>query len=273
MFIKYDDIQLYVESIINNEYSDNAAFLLHGFTGCAMDWLQIASSLDKKFNYYLIDLVGHGKSDSPIESNYYYIDSIVDQVKEIILSLSKNKAILAGYSMGGRIALNFALLHQELLKGIVLESSSWGIDDEVQRNERAIQDKKLAEFIDNNSIDTFIDYWMNLDLFNTQRRLPNELIARIRERKLENNKSGLAKTLRYSGTGIMQPLHNKIGNIQIRTLLITGELDSKFTGINAEMVNGFAKSDHTIIKNAGHNTHLEEPKLFIDAINKFLLVI
>ena len=189
MFFKYSDIQLNVETIINDKSSDNAVIFLHGFTGCAKDWVFIISSLDKRFNYYFIDLIGHGRSDSPIEDHYYYIDSIVDQLKEIILSLPYKKVVLAGYSMGGRIALNFALQNGTLLKGLILESSTWGISDVNLRKERVVRDEQLAEFIDNNSIDIFIDYWMKIDFFNTQKRLPNEVLVRIRERKLENNKS------------------------------------------------------------------------------------
>ena len=71
----------------------------------------------------------------------------------------------------------------------------------------------------------------------------------------------------------MKPLYNNIKNIPVKTLLISGELDSKFTDINSEMVILFTIAEHKIIKNAGHNTHLEEPHRFVEAINKFLLVI
>ena len=273
MFIKYSDIQLNIETIINDETSGDSVFFLHGFTGSALDWMPVVSLLNKKYNYYLVDLIGHGNSDSPKEMHYYSIDSIVNQLKEIILTLSNNKIVLAGYSMGGRIALNFALQNASLLKGLILESSTYGIFEEALREERIKQDEKLAEFIDNNPIDKFIDYWMNIDLFNTQRRFSNEQLSRIREHKLENNKTGLSNTLRCSGTGIMKPLYNKLKDIPVKTMLISGELDTKFTDINAEMVKLFTNAEHRIIKNAGHNTHLEEPHRFINEINNFLLVI
>jgi len=273
MFIKYSGIQLNIETIINDENSGDSVFFLHGFTGCAIDWVPVVSSLNKKFNYYLIDLVGHGKSDSPTEKHYYSIDSIVNQLKKIILGISNSKIVLAGYSMGGRIALNFALQNLSMLKGLIIESSTWGISRENLRKERILQDEKLAEFIENNPIDKFIDYWMNIDLLNTQRRFSNERLNQIREHKLENNKTGLANTLRCSGTGSMKPLYNNLKDIPVKTLLISGELDTKFTDINAEMVKLFPNAEHRIIKNAGHNTHLEEPHRFITEINNFLLVI
>ncbi|MDR3609906.1 MAG: 2-succinyl-6-hydroxy-2,4-cyclohexadiene-1-carboxylate synthase [Ignavibacteriaceae bacterium] len=273
MFIKYLDIQLNIENIINNEASGDSVFFLHGFTGCANDWIPIVSSLNKSYNYYLVDLVGHGKSDSPKEGYNYSIDSIVNQLQEIILSLCNKKIILTGYSFGGRIALNFALKNGAMLKGLILESSTWGISDEQLREDRVNQDELLAAFIENNPIEKFIDYWMNLELFNTQRRFSNKIRNLIREKKLENNTIGLANSLRYSGTGKMIPLYDYVKDIFVKTLLITGELDSKFTDINNSMVKFFPNAEHLIIKNAGHNTHLEEPHKFIEAVNKFLRVI
>jgi 2-succinyl-6-hydroxy-2,4-cyclohexadiene-1-carboxylate synthase len=273
MLIKYSDIKLNIEMHLNDSTSENAVFLLHGFTGCAQDWLPIVPFLSKEFNYYMVDIIGHGKSDSPVVSTYYYMDSLVNQLKEIINNLSIKKTVLAGYSMGGRIALSFALKHGSMLEGLVLESTTGGISEEQLREERVRHDENLAEYIENNPIETFIDYWMNIDLFNTQRRFSNEKLQEIRENKLANNKTGLANSLRYSGAGRMGPLYNKLKNITVDTLLITGELDSKFTDINEDMVRLFPSAKHFIIKHAGHNTHLEEPQRFTETVNNYLLAL
>ncbi len=270
MFIKYSDIQLNVESVINNESANGNIFFLHGFTGSSIDWMPIIPSLEKRFNYFLVDLVGHGKSDSPKDLIYYYTDSIINQLQEIISSLSAGNVILVGYSLGGRVALNYALKHGSKLRGLILESCSGGINDDTLREERIIQDEKLAAFIETNPIEKFIDYWRNIDLFNTQRRFSGERLAKIKEQKLENNRTGLANILRGFGTGRMEPTYNLINEIRVKTLLISGELDSKFTDINNEMVKLFPNATHVNIKNAGHNTHLEEPQRFIKVVNEFL---
>jgi 2-succinyl-6-hydroxy-2,4-cyclohexadiene-1-carboxylate synthase len=270
MFIRYSDIRLNIESVINNESAEGNVFLLHGFTGSSRDWIPVIPFLDKRFNYFLVDLVGHGRSDSPKDLIYYYIDSIINQLNEIILSLSDSKTILCGYSLGGRVALNYALNNSSNLRGLILESCSGGISDMSLREERIIQDEKLAAFIEANPIEKFIDYWMNLDLFNTQRRFSSDKRSKIRELKIENNRIGLANILRGFGTGRMEPAYNSMNKIKIKTLLISGELDSKFTDLNNEMVKLFPNASHTNIKNAGHNTHLEEPRRFIEVVNNFL---
>jgi 2-succinyl-6-hydroxy-2,4-cyclohexadiene-1-carboxylate synthase len=80
----------------------------------------------------------------------------------------------------------------------------------------------------------------------------------------------LKNSLLGFGTGKMPALFDDLKNITCKTLLITGELDTKFTDINSELVNLFPKAEHRIIKNAGHNTHLEETKTFIKTVNNFL---
>jgi 2-succinyl-6-hydroxy-2,4-cyclohexadiene-1-carboxylate synthase len=270
MLIRYSDIQINVESVINDESAEGTVLLLHGFTGNSNDWMPVIHLLDKRFSYFLIDLIGHGRSDSPKDIIYYNTDSIINQLKEIILSLSGNKVILGGYSLGGRVALNFALKYESILRGLILESCSGGIGDKNLREGRIMQDEKLAAFIEANPIEKFIDYWMNIDLFNTQRRFSSEKLAKIRELKIENNRTGLANILRGFGTGRMNPVYGLINSIKLRTLLISGELDSKFTDINNEMVKLFPNAAHINIKNAGHNTHLEEPHRFIEVVNKYL---
>jgi 2-succinyl-6-hydroxy-2,4-cyclohexadiene-1-carboxylate synthase len=58
--------------------------------------------------------------------------------------------------------------------------------------------------------------------------------------------------------------------IPTKVLLISGDLDTKFTGINARLAKRFFKAKHKIVKNSGHNTHLEEPKRFIEIVLNYL---
>lgn len=270
MYIQYSDTVLNVETIINQPDNGKSLFLIHGFTGSANDWQAIAPELDHSFNIYMIDLIGHGRSDSPSDTFLYTQSSIVDQLEEIVSAVNSNISVIAGYSMGGRAALCYALQQQEFLNGLILESASAGLKDYALREERVIADDKLAQFISDHSIEEFLEYWMNLDIFNTQRRFSSEKLRRLLEDKLDNNKKGLINSLRGFGTGTMTPLWDELKELKTKTLLITGELDTKFNTINVEMKSELPLACHEIIKNAGHNTHLEEPKQFISVVNKFL---
>ncbi len=130
--------------------------------------------------------------------------------------------------------------------------------------------KISLNFILNNPIEKFIEYWMDLDIFSTQKRFSNQKLDEIKKSKLSNNKIGLANSLKGFSTGKMPNYYSDLKTFLPETLLITGELDSKFTDINIEMASLLPNSTHEVIKNSGHNTHLEEPKKFIESVNRFL---
>ena len=93
--------------------------------------------------------------------------------------------IIAGYSMGGRAALSFASKYPQMIKGLILESASAGIIEENLRKERTEQDEKLAEFIETHSIEEFVDYWMNISLFDSQKNLSKEKLEEIKKSKIK----------------------------------------------------------------------------------------
>jgi len=243
---------------------------LHGFTGSSEDWKPIVPFIDKNFSAIGIDIIGHGESDSPEIEDLYTADAIANQLMNIIEHIIKGKVIPVGYSMGGRVALNFANIYPEKIEALILESTTPGIKDEKLREERIKKDEEIIEYIKTHSIEQFIDYWMNMEIFNTQKRFSEERRKQIKASKLRNNPIGLANSLRGFGTGKMPPLFDYLKNVKCKTLLITGELDTKFTNINEEIVGLFPNAEHKAIKNAGHNTHLEANKDFVRTINSFL---
>lgn len=243
---------------------------IHGYTGSADDWKTVISQIDKNFSIAGIDLIGHGESDSPETEELYTADSISYQIMNIIERSIRRKVIPLGYSMGGRAALNFAANYPDKVEALILESTTPGIREENLRKERIKKDSELIEFIRTHRIEEFIDYWMNLEIFGTQKRLSDEKLKQIKTIKLRNNPTGLINSLKGFGTGRMLPLYDRIKNIKCKTLLISGELDEKYTALNREIVSLFPYAKLEVIKNAGHNTHLEVPAEFARAVNEFL---
>jgi 2-succinyl-6-hydroxy-2,4-cyclohexadiene-1-carboxylate synthase len=270
MIIEYENIKLNVEHLTEFDPSKKTILFLHGFTGSSNDWREIVQKVHKRFNKIGLDLVGHGKSSSPASDNYYRTDSLINQVYHVINHLRLKEIILCGYSMGGRIALHFTAANPDLVKGLILESASPGIKNEKDRNARKKSDEELAVFIENNSLDDFANMWLDQELFGTLRRFSNEKLKRIKEERTKNSKIGLANSLRGFGTGVMPYIGTELFKLKIPTILITGGLDDKFTQINHNIKKIFPSAKHKIISTAGHNTHLEEPKKFIEVVNGFL---
>jgi 2-succinyl-6-hydroxy-2,4-cyclohexadiene-1-carboxylate synthase len=262
-------LKLFVEDYSEGNVN-NSIFLLHGFTGSGRDWESIIPGINKNYSSFTIDLPGHGRTGTLHNPLDYSISSIISSIHQVITSVSSGKAILLGYSMGARAALSFAVHFPALLDGLILESGSAGIESHQLREERLIEDRKLADFIEKTKIEKFVDHWMNMEIFNTQRRFSNEKLKLLREKKLHNSRKGLADSIRGFGAGSMPPLYDQIKKISSPVLLISGELDSKYTELNSLLLPSFSNAEHKIIKNAGHNTHLEEPAGFISAVNQFL---
>lgn len=271
MELYYKDFKLNVEIPKGIDNTKNTVLFLHGFTGSAEDWFPIIEQLPDDFNYAALDLVGHGKSDKPVNPDYYTTDSIVDQIKFVKDKISPaNPIILIGYSMGGRAALSFAAAYPKEIKGLVLESASAGIKNDTERKKRYEDDMKLVQFIHDHTMEEFIELWYDQEMFNTQRRFSNDKIKKLHKKKYDNSKIGMMNILKGFSTGIMPPLHDKLKSIPLKAVLISGELDSKYTFINSKIVRGFHKAKHKVVKNSGHNTHLEEPKRFIEIITNYL---
>ncbi|MFC2102908.1 2-succinyl-6-hydroxy-2,4-cyclohexadiene-1-carboxylate synthase [Bacteroidota bacterium] len=270
MKFKSDTVNINFEYFNSFDRKKKSVVMIHGFTGSLEDWRDISVNLTNNFNYIGIDLVGHGKSDSPVVENRYTQQSIVKMIDDLLNHLSIEKAVLLGYSMGGRVALCYAVEHSQKLGGLVLESTSAGIANAIARKKRTEEDEELAKYIETEGLEKFVDLWVGKQIFNTQLRFSNEKLKALKKKRLLNTATGLANSLRGFGTGKMGNISILFNSIQCPVLLVTGSLDTKFTGLNAQLKQKLKSAEHKIIKNAGHNTHLEETKKFVDAVNKFL---
>lgn len=124
-------------------YSDTkkgtAIVLLHGFLENQTMWLDLVPELSKKYRMITIDLLGHGKTES-----LGYIHSMEENaaiVQAVLSKLRIRKAVLVGHSMGGYVALAFAELFPQKVKGLVLLNSTSKEDssEKKQNRDRAIK--------------------------------------------------------------------------------------------------------------------------------------
>lgn len=95
-------------------------FLIHGFRAHTYTWRYLIDPLaEAGFHVWAIDLIGYGLSDKP-DHIPYTLDSFAEQVEAFMEAKGISQAHLVGNSMGGGIALNFALLYPERTKSVTL---------------------------------------------------------------------------------------------------------------------------------------------------------
>ena len=103
--------------------------LLHGFTTSSKSWLPFVNDYTNDYEVYLIDLKGHGKSSHFKEK--ISIKSVATEVDGLIKYLNLDSINAIGYSYGGEVLFQLALLHPGLIKSMVIIGScgSWHAKD------------------------------------------------------------------------------------------------------------------------------------------------
>ncbi len=238
---------------------------LHGFTGSADTMADLAARLVPSHRVILPDLIGHGSSDAPVDPAAYTFDACVAQLVSLVDELAVTRFDLLGYSMGGRVALGMATRHGDRVSSAVLIGASAGIDDPVARAERCARDAALADSIEHEGVPAFVDRWMALPLFASQRRLGREYLDAARRQRLANSPTGLANSLRGMGSGAQPPLHAELARIRTPIRLVVGAEDPKFRIIAAELAAALPSAELIEVAQAGHAAHLEQPAIVADA--------
>lgn len=247
--------------------------LLHGFTGSTETWTPFRSKFDTAYRVVAIDHAGHGRSSIPSAAERYRLGRFSDDLVRLIDSLSLDRVSLAGYSMGGRAALKFAIDHGDRVAALVLESTSPGIRDAAQRLDRRAFDASLARDLERDGIEPFVDRWERLPLWDSQRNLSDSTRARLRARRLSNDALGLANSLRGAGSGEDSCVLDQASGIHAPVLLIAGALDSKYVELGRLLERSIPGSRLQVVANAGHAVHLEKPEAFAAATLDFLSTI
>jgi 2-succinyl-6-hydroxy-2,4-cyclohexadiene-1-carboxylate synthase len=267
MKIISDGIQYHVEV-----YGEGSIplVLLHGFTGDASTWTPFYDAWGKQVKLINPDIIGHGKTDSPDVLSRYQIESVAKDLKTILDQLAVKQVDLLGYSMGGRLALTFALLFPNEVRKLILESASPGLATENERHLRRLKDAELAKFINEQGIRSFVDYWEEIPLFQTMKRLPSVQKQIIREQRLNNYPPGLANSLLGMGTGSQPNWWGKLNELTCEVILLTGEKDKKFCDIANKMMKELKNSSWVVFEGSGHAIHVEEPEKFGTIVSDFL---
>ena len=247
--------------------------LLHGFTGSKANWAPLMSALAGGYRLLAVDLPGHGESEAPVDRARYEMASVAADLSALLDHLELDNAHLLGYSMGGRLALYLALAEPARWRSLVLESASPGLATEAERAERREHDAALADFIERQGVEAFVDRWERLPLFASQRSLPEAVRQKHRNGRLRNRPQGLAGSLRGMGAGTQPSLWDRLAELALPSLLIVGELDEKFVALAREMLRSMPQALLTVVPEAGHTVHLEQPGVFMALLQRWLVTV
>lgn len=224
--------------------------LLHGFTQTGRSWDAVREALgSQRYTAHAPDLRGHGSAAGARPITF-------DAIAADVLGLGDGPFALAGYSMGGRLALHTALLAPARVTRLVLVSATAGIVDARARAERRAADEALARRMETASIEEVAAAWGAQPLFATQ---SPRVRAAAHADRLRNDPSALAASLRGVGTGAMVPRWDRLGELAMPVEVVVGALDEKFVGIGRQLAAHLPHARLTVLPGVGHAVPLEAP--------------
>ena len=225
--------------------------LVHGFTQTIRSWDAVEARLPRDWDVQALEVP----------------DGLDFIATAAALGLRGGEGAWVGYSMGGRLALRLALDRPATVQQLVLVSATPGFDRAGEREARLASDERLASDVERDGVRKFLERWLAQPLFETVPPEATQLDIRTRG----NTVHRLAHQLRALGQGVQEPLWDRLGELSMPVLVLTGAYDRKYVEIGERMVAAIgANAAQVTLPHAGHATHLERPAEVADTISSWL---
>lgn len=242
--------------------------LLHGFLGSKQEWQDLLPQLSQKLNRQCLawDLPGHGQN----QDSDCHFENMAAQFWQELDQAGIKQIDLLGYSMGARLALYLLCQTPDRINSSILESGSPGLASELERDARRNHDEQQALKLENTDLDDFLVYWYQQPLFNGLHQLPDfKQLLKRRQTENQGNRTGLARSLRQAGTGVMPSLWDQLPALNKRVLLLVGADDQKFVQLAKRMLE---LNPGWQIKTlaGGHCPHLEAQQAWLKTVTDFI---
>lgn len=234
---------------------------LHGFCGSMAYWDKVAPVLSKDYHVILIDLRGHGNSNS--SDVPFTIDDMAKDIKEVLESLQVGQFYLFGHSLGGYITLSLVEHYPEKIKGYGLIHSTAFPDSDEAKQGRI----NAANSIENDGVQPFIDglvpkLFSDNSLLNLKEEVENT-------RKIGYSTSSKAAIQTLLAMKARPDRNIVLEEKNIPVLLVAGDQDKIIPLEKSFSVEG----NHIltkIIAECGHMSMFEKPDSLVEVIREFL---
>ncbi len=237
--------------------------ILHGLFGTLDNWQTIAKKLAENHMVFIIDQRNHGKSPHSDEFSYKIM---AEDLKEFMFQHHIYEAIIMGHSMGGKVAMRFALDYPDMVsKLIVVDIAPKKYKGGHQTIFEAMFDLDLENLTDRRAIDEALKV-----------KIPDDGIRLFLMKNLARQKEG----------GYRWKMNLPVLYKNYQEILSTIEVDDAYDDEVLFIRGGQSKyiRDEDIldiqeifplmqletIPNTGHWLHAEAPKMFIKIVNNFI---
>jgi pimeloyl-ACP methyl ester carboxylesterase len=250
--------------------------ILHGLYGSSDNWLTIARRLSAKYEVIIPDLRNHGRS--PHHHAHTYADMCAD-VAELTDTLRIDRYFLLGHSMGGKVAVHLtAKAPQRVMKLVAVDIAPVNYSSLTDDSPLVLEHLNLmhtllltdtASFTHREDIER---YW--------RQSIPDAATRQFLLKNLQRNSPGfswrihlqaIACNLPHILNGMDKFYRQEHPVIRTPALFVKGENSPYLPpALFSWIQTVFSDARMTVIPNAGHWLHAEQPELFADEVEKFL---
>ncbi len=232
--------------------------LLHGFMGTHADWQPLLPRLAQRFYCLTPDWPGHGRTPLTAADGIGYAQWNA-ALAAALSARGLQRVRLVGYSLGGRLALDFALRYPQRVQALALLSANPGLEEAEARRQRAAWDEANARRLRAEGLDAFLQNWYDLPLFASLERFPG-LKDRLRARRGGQSAEAMAAVIQAMSPGRQPSRWAALHRLDMPVLALAGRLDSKYTRLTARLAAANPRIHAVYLPFAGHALHLERPQ-------------
>jgi 3-oxoadipate enol-lactonase len=245
--------------------------LAHGY-GATLDmWSEQIGPFSDKYRVVVYDSRGHGRTEAPRDWSSYNVDDYVEDQRQLMDNLGIHSAYVGGLSMGGMIALQFALTYPQRLKALLLCDTAAS-----NRRMESLQGGETEGHIAAAIRGLILRDVVPLG-FAVARYLPLQVLPQIRKAP-EGVRSYVRSMRQHTALGLRGAWHtimtrpdveDRLGEISVPTLIIVGDRDDLLAASRAmqERIHGCR---FVLIKDSPHGTANWRPEAFNKAVLEFL---
>ncbi len=264
-FAHVNDLNLYYEL----QGQGFPIVLVHEFAGSIRSWDETIDILRGKLRVLAYNCRGYPPSSVPEDMECYSQAISSNDLRALLDHLGIARTVVAGLSMGGSVALQFAINHPNRVSALVIASSGSGSDNKLQFAETF---EAVARQLENEGTQAVGDRYLTGPTRLTLKRKRPELWRKLRDDFASSSVRGLANTIR--GTITKRPtvyeLEASLRALSVPTLIMAGELDAPVLAPSRFLAATILTARLKILEGTGHTINLEEPEIFSLAILEFL---
>lgn len=237
--------------------------MLHGVGGNRRNWASQITSLSQSYLAVAWDARGYGDSDD-YEGEFAFSDVAADLLR-VIDHFGKRRAHLIGLSMGGNIALDFAMRFPDRVHTLVLADTDTGMGH-LSKEERAqflaLRSKPVLGGVPLEQIaPPIVESLVSKSASEAARLELTDSILRLHRRSYVK---AVKAVLDFT-------LPGRLDRIVAPTLLVVGEEDTLTPpALSEEMCGEISNSELVLIERAGHLSNVEQPAQFNRVVAEFL---